>query len=402
MSLNSVFLALFANCTNDGLSVTDDGTRNQRVKVFLMTSETLSTATNGISGQFAGQLQDEAAFIAEHGRLYRAIEHAAFDPFRRKVIKVPQHIQVLMRLASLFLIPFRITLAVTAISISYILVILFGPRVTASDVADFNVSVIPPWRRTIVIFATKFLGRTLLVALGFWRVKGSDDDAYIHEEAANATIISNHSSLADPCLLAYLFAPAFVAKTHVYNIPGVGRVGAAQHAFYIDRMHGSRMSIAEKIAERQKIVVQANGALPPVAIFPEGTTTNGEHLLKFRTGAFIAGTPVVPVLIRYSCDWFSPSYESIKTGKYVLGLLSQFANYIFYHRLPVYYPSEAEKADPALYASNVHKFIRSKNQQVFGTPLVPSTSNLVDKMEYNTIIRGESLRKGLQLNVSDA
>lgn len=340
----------------------------------------------------------EKAFIAEHGRLPRPIEHKAFDPFRRDVIKMPTQIRLLMRLACFVLIPFRIAVALVSTLFSYVLVKLFGPPVTASDVANFETHVVAPWRRRVVVFATKLLGRMLLVALGFWTVDGSDDEDYDEREARNATIVSNHSSLADPCLLAYLLAPAFVAKTHVYMIPGVGRVGAAQHAFYIDRMHGSRLSVAEKIAERQRMVMESDGAVPPVAIYPEGTTTNGKHLLKFRTGAFIAGTPMVPVLIRYSYRWFSPSYESIKTGKYVLGLLSQFGTNVRYHRLPVYYPSDEEKADASLYASNVYKLILKKYVEVFGEVLIPSDSNLIDKLEYNSIVRGEKLRSGLRLN----
>ena len=31
----------------------------------------------------------------------------------------------------------------------------------------------------------------------------------------------------------------------------------------------------------------------------QGTTTNGQYLLPFKSGAFLAGAPVQPVLIRY-------------------------------------------------------------------------------------------------------
>lgn len=32
-----------------------------------------------------------------------------------------------------------------------------------------------------------------------------------------------------------------------------------------------------------------------------GTCTTGDALLSFRTGAFVAGKPVLPVLLRYAC-----------------------------------------------------------------------------------------------------
>ena len=40
--------------------------------------------------------------------------------------------------------------------------------------------------------------------------------------------------------------------------------------------------------------------------FLQGTTTNGEYLLPFKSGAFLAGAPVQPVLIRYGKVMFKP------------------------------------------------------------------------------------------------
>ena len=31
----------------------------------------------------------------------------------------------------------------------------------------------------------------------------------------------------------------------------------------------------------------------------QGTTTNGDYLLPFKTGAFLAGEPVQPVILKY-------------------------------------------------------------------------------------------------------
>ena len=46
-------------------------------------------------------------------------------------------------------------------------------------------------------------------------------------------------------------------------------------------------------------------------IYPEGTTTNGFYLLPFKTGAFLAGTPIQPVILRYPYIHFSPAWETI-------------------------------------------------------------------------------------------
>ncbi len=62
----------------------------------------------------------------------------------------------------------------------------------------------------------------------------------------------------------------------------------------------------------------------------QGTTTNGRYLLPFRTGAFLAGSPVQPVVLRYhevsSLQWpltFASNFQVILTpqrGVWALGL----------------------------------------------------------------------------------
>lgn len=46
-------------------------------------------------------------------------------------------------------------------------------------------------------------------------------------------------------------------------------------------------------------------------LLAEGTTTNGDFLLPFKTGAFLAKAPVLPVILRYSFQRFSPAWESM-------------------------------------------------------------------------------------------
>ena len=48
-----------------------------------------------------------------------------------------------------------------------------------------------------------------------------------------------------------------------------------------------------------------------LACLAEGTTSNGEYLLPFKTGAFRAQTPVKLVILKYPYKRFSPAWESI-------------------------------------------------------------------------------------------
>jgi lysophosphatidylcholine acyltransferase / lyso-PAF acetyltransferase len=235
--------------------------------------------------------------------------------------------------------------------------------------------------------------------MGFWRISGRDDPGYDDAAAQKATILSNHLSLADPCLLAYLYAPSFVAKKAVAMIPWVGRVGASQHAFYIDRTATGGPSTTDVIATRQRLIYENDTNLPPVAIFAEGTTTSGNYILRMRTGAFVAGTPIAPVVIRYPYEHFSPSYESIRTVPYLYRMLSQFYNRVEYLRLPVYYPNEEEKRNPRLFADNVMELIISRSDFLPGTEKFKrSEANYVDKLELHSLLRNKVLAPHIKLN----
>lgn len=51
--------------------------------------------------------------------------------------------------------------------------------------------------------------------------------------------------------------------------------------------------------------------ISPFGPLTEGTTTNGDYLLPFKTGAFLAKAPVLPVILRYPYQRFSPAWDSI-------------------------------------------------------------------------------------------
>lgn len=42
----------------------------------------------------------------------------------------------------------------------------------------------------------------------------------------------------------------------------------------------------------------------PLIIFPEGTTSNGNSLLKFKVGAFNDLAPLTIVGLKYTCTFF--------------------------------------------------------------------------------------------------
>jgi hypothetical protein len=91
----------------------------------------------------------------------------------------------------------------------------------------------------------------------------------------------------------------------------------------------------------------------------QGTTTNGRYLLPFRTGAFVAGVPVQPVLLSYPQLPRNPSlaWETVTAPRHIFLVFSCLLHTARVWELPLYRPSLEEQSDPALYAANVRKFM---------------------------------------------
>jgi lysophosphatidylcholine acyltransferase / lyso-PAF acetyltransferase len=91
----------------------------------------------------------------------------------------------------------------------------------------------------------------------------------------------------------------------------------------------------------------------------QGTTTNGNYLLPFRTGAFVAGQPVQPVLLSYSRSKWSPSlsWETIEAPRHLFLVLATLFHAARIVELPEYRPSAAEQSDPKLFADNVRNYM---------------------------------------------
>ena len=87
----------------------------------------------------------------------------------------------------------------------------------------------------------------------------------------------------------------------------LGRIAVANRTIFIDRLSTTKgVSVTDQIVDRLKT---HDGA--KVGMFPEGTTSNGTSIVNFRSGAFVAGAPVVPVVFKYPYRFFDPVFSSV-------------------------------------------------------------------------------------------
>lgn len=98
--------------------------------------------------------------------------------------------------------------------------------------------------------------------------------------AAGTLLVANHMSWLDAVVLATLGATATVAKSETRRWPMLGRLLERNDTLFVERRPTrALLAVNAEIGARL-----ARGEA--VAVFPEGTTTNGAGVLAFRTALF--------------------------------------------------------------------------------------------------------------------
>jgi 1-acyl-sn-glycerol-3-phosphate acyltransferase len=147
----------------------------------------------------------------------------------------------------------------------------------------------PPRKRTLI---KRWSARLLALLNIEARVQGALDDA-----GGNVLIVANHVSWLDIFVLNAQQPARFVAKSELASWPFAGRLirGAGTIFVHRERRHDTRRV--------NHHAAQALSSGDIVAVFPEGTTTDGTTLLRFHASLL---QPVVeshghvqPVALRY-------------------------------------------------------------------------------------------------------
>jgi len=199
-------------------------------------------------------------------------------------------------------------------------------------------------------------------------------------------VISNHCSYFDILILMSRYFPSFVARSNTQDMPLIGICSKHLQCIFVDRefktTKGDIKGAAAQVKQRMEEVA-AGGDRRPVLLFPEGTTTNGRLVLPFKTGAFLAGVPVQPCMIKYETGRVSPSWDSIDAVWHIFLMLAELTHQVTVYLLPVYTPSPEEKKDPHLYANNVRQMLMDAGG--FGS----SQADLTDCRAYISLLQGK-------------
>ncbi|XP_027092816.1 lysophospholipid acyltransferase LPEAT1 isoform X4 [Coffea arabica] len=311
--------------------------------------------------------------------------------------------KLLLGLALVTLVPLRVVSGLTVLVLYY-----FICRICTAFLApnredeQEDYAHMGGWRRAVIVQTGRFCSRALLFIFGFYWISETHRDIVdvsfngkfgtqaeskdqSQDSARPGVIVSNHVSYLDILYHMSSSFPSFVAKRSVAKLPLIGLISKCLGCVYVQRESKSSdfKGVSGIVNDRIKEAHQDKNA-PMMMLFPEGTTTNGDFLLPFKTGAFLAKAPVLPVILRYPYQRFSPAWDSISGVRHVFFLLCQFVNYMEVTKLPVYHPSQQEKDDPRLYAENVRRLMAHEGG------LVLSDIGLAEKRVYHAALNGNT------------
>ena len=110
-------------------------------------------------------------------------------------------------------------------------------------------------------------------------------------------MIAPHSTFLDQFIVGYVSPGCAVAKSDVLKAPLFRSLFLAGQTIFVDRQDKNAKANVLKEFERRA----ADARWPKIVLFPEGTCTNRKVLITFRTGAFVTGSKVQPIVLKWSC-----------------------------------------------------------------------------------------------------
>ena len=123
------------------------------------------------------------------------------------------------------------------------------------------------------------------------------EDYEFNPDEKYSLIISNHTGFYDIIMNMYLHSCGFLSKEETKDIFLVGTISKGINCLFVKReSKEDRERIFVELEKRQKDFYEGR-ILSQLCLFPEGTTTNGKYILKFKRGAFYSLLPIKPQII---------------------------------------------------------------------------------------------------------
>ncbi len=133
---------------------------------------------------------------------------------------------------------------------------------------------------------------------------------------ANGLLVSNHLGYLDILVLSATVPCAFISKSEVARWPIIGRFARWAGTVFVERQKKG------DAAQKNLAVTESLKSGVPVVLFPEGKTTNGDHVLRFHSTmlqpAIDGSAMITPCALAYELDEGSVEKEVCYWGNMTL------------------------------------------------------------------------------------
>uniref|UniRef100_A0A7N6BBZ8 Phospholipid/glycerol acyltransferase domain-containing protein n=1 Tax=Anabas testudineus TaxID=64144 RepID=A0A7N6BBZ8_ANATE len=233
-----------------------------------------------------------------------------------------------------FLLPLRVTLAVTGVSLLVILTSVIGLLPNGrSEMKNFL-------SEKVHLMCYRICVRALTAIITYHDSENKPKNGGI--------CVANHTSPIDVIILASDGCYAMVGQIHggLMGVIQRSMVKACPHIWFERSEVKDRHLVAKRLSDH----VEDKSKLP-ILIFPEGTCINNTSVMMFKKGSFEIGATVYPVAIKYDPRFGDAFWNSSKFGmvNYLLRMMSSWAIVCSVWYLP---PMSREEGEDAVQFAN--------------------------------------------------
>ncbi len=137
--------------------------------------------------------------------------------------------------------------------------------------------------------------------LGFMGIQIESRHTRKLSESGHGLIVSNHVSFIDIVLINALVPSTFVSKDDVAGWPIIGSLAKHAGTIFIERGNRRAAQLTRALMTTQLRSGQR------LAIFPEGTSTSGSHVLPFHAALFQAAVDTNTPVFCLAISYFNPA-----------------------------------------------------------------------------------------------
>ncbi len=171
-------------------------------------------------------------------------------------------------------------------------------------------------KRRMRIDSASFFSRIVLVLFRV-RIRIKHRERFDDLRRRRCLIVANHVSYIDVLALSSVMPAVFITSVELGDTPLLGLLARSAGSLFVERRKASGLK-----REIEAIAGLLRGGFP-VALFPEATTSNGDHVHPFKRSLFDAAVAssaaVFPVCLRYTAINGQPVTPANRDSLYYYG-----------------------------------------------------------------------------------